>query len=86
MSPKHCRKLISPKAPPMTAPPGTPRAMAAMATGIILKVMESPAGWGMFTMPSTTRSAVSRPSRVSFFTMLFLDCPFIVSSSVQVRF
>ena len=33
----------------MIAPPSGPMAMAAMATGIMLKVMDRPAGWGMFT-------------------------------------
>ena len=47
--PKHFKKLIRPKAPPMIAPPRGPMAMAAMATGIMLKVMDRPAGWGMFT-------------------------------------
>ena len=42
--PKHCKKLIIPKTPPIAAPPGQPMAIAAMATGIMLKVMESPAG------------------------------------------
>ena len=46
--PKHCKKLIRPNAPPMIAPPFGPTAMAAMATGIMLKVMERPAGMGMF--------------------------------------
>ena len=47
--PKHCRKLMMPNAPPMMAPPNGPMAMAAMATGIMLKVMDRPAGCGMFT-------------------------------------
>ena len=46
---KHCKKLLRPKAPPITAPPSGPSAMAAMAMGIMLNTMCRPPGMGMFT-------------------------------------
>ena len=44
-------------------------AMAAIATGIILKVMDSPAGMGMFTTASTISTAISMAVRVILETL-----------------
>ena len=72
--PRHCKKLVIPNMPPKIIPPTGPRAMAPMATGIMLKEMAS---GPIFKYPRGVKDIISKIAHSIAVVTIFLVSNFL---------